>query len=139
MSGLVEIVLDCAHAAPQAKFWAAALGWRVRPYDDAEVARLAALGLTPQLDPTVAVDSPDGSLVLFCVEVPEVKTVKNRMHLDVRIRDREHFDRLLHSGARILARRTDRIVLADPEGNEFCAVGPIVGEDIHMARRREAI
>lgn len=123
MGGLAEIVLDCAHAAPQAKFWAAALGWRVRPYDDAEVARLAARGLSPQTDPTVAVDAPDGSLVLFCVEVPEPKMTKNRMHLDVRIRDQEHFDQLLGMGARILSTHETWIVLADPEGNEFCAVG----------------
>lgn len=138
MNGLVEIVLDCAHSAPQARFWATALNWRVRPYDDAEIARLAARGLTPQTDPTVAVDAPDRSLVLFCVEVPEPKTGKNRMHLDVRIRDREHFDQLINMGARILARRQDRIVVADPEGNEFCAVGEWVREDLHMAHREEA-
>src|SRR5262249_55802154 len=68
MSHLVEIVLDCRHASKLARFWEAALGWRIRPYDEAEVARLAALGLTPESDPTVAIDSPDGSLVFFLHE-----------------------------------------------------------------------
>jgi Glyoxalase-like domain len=81
MSGLVGIVLDCRHASKLARFWEAALGWRIRPYDEAEVARLAALGLTPETDSMVAIDSPDGSLVFFLQEVPEPKTVKNRMHV----------------------------------------------------------
>jgi hypothetical protein len=62
MSGLVGIVLDCRQASTLARFWRAALGWQIRPYDDAEVARLGALGLTPETDPMVAIDSPDGSL-----------------------------------------------------------------------------
>src|SRR5579875_1362421 len=126
MDGLAEIVLDCTRAAAQAKFWATALGWRVRAYDDAEIARLAALGLTPQTDPSVAVDAPDHSLVLFCTTVPEQKTVKNRMHVDVRIRDKDHFAELLEMGARILSEHERWIVMADPEGNEFCAVGSFI-------------
>jgi hypothetical protein len=39
--GLAAIVLDCRHAPPLARFWAEALGWAVRPYAAAEVARLA--------------------------------------------------------------------------------------------------
>ena len=70
MSGLVGIVLDCRHAAKLARFWQAALGWRIRPYDEAEVARLAARGLTPDTDPMVAIDSPDGSLVFFLQRSP---------------------------------------------------------------------
>ncbi len=121
---LVSIVLDCQRAAPLARFWAAALGWQVRAYDDAEVARLAGLGLTPDTDPTVAVDAPDGSLELFCVEVPERKTTKNRMHLDIRVRDREHYGQLRAMGARVLDRRDDWILMADPEDHEFCIVNP---------------
>jgi hypothetical protein len=61
---LTAIVLDCREAAPLARFWAEALGWAVRAYDEAEVARLASLGYTPQTDPSVAVDAPDGSVTL---------------------------------------------------------------------------
>ena len=42
MNGPVAIVLDCRHASKLAQFWQAALSWRVRPYDEAEIARLAA-------------------------------------------------------------------------------------------------
>jgi Glyoxalase-like domain len=124
MTGLVEIVLDCRHASKLARFWEAVLGWQIRPYNEAEVARLAALGLTPETDPTVAIDSLDGSLVFFLQEVPEPKTVKNRMHVDIRLRDRAHLDELLRLGATVMSEHDGWRVLADPEGNEFCAKHP---------------
>jgi hypothetical protein len=124
MNHLVEIVLDCRRASKLARFWEAALGWRIRPYDEAEVARLAALGLTPETDPTVAIDSPDGSLVFFLQEVPESKAVKNRMHVDIRLRDGTHLEELLRLGATVVSEHDGWRVLADPEGNEFCAKQP---------------
>jgi hypothetical protein len=124
LSSLRAVVLDCRRAAPLAQFWAEALGWGVRPYDDDEIERLAARGLTPETDPTVAVDAPDGSLTLFCVEVPEPKRGKNRMHLDVSLPDSE-LERLLAMGASVVERMPDWTVMADPEGNEFC-VFPVV-------------
>jgi Glyoxalase-like domain len=124
MSGLVEIVLDCRFAAKLARFWEAALGWRIRPYDEAEIAKLAALGLTPETDPAVAIDSPDGSLVFFLQEVPEPKTGKNRMHVDIRLRDWAHLDELLRLGATVMSEHDGWWVLADPEGNEFCVKCP---------------
>ena len=123
MSGLAAIVIDCEHAAPLAKFWSLALGWPIRPYDQAEIERLAAMGHTPETDPTVAIDSPDG-LSVFCVEVPEPKVVKNRVHLDIRVRDRAHFDQLIQLGAQVLTERESWVVMADPEGNEFDVVDP---------------
>ena len=124
MSGIEGIVLNCRHAAELARFWQAALGWRIRPYDEAEVARLAARGLTPETDPMVAIDSPDGSLVFFLQEVPEPKAVQNRMHVDVRLRDPAHLDELLRLGATVISEHGNRRILADPEGNEFCATYP---------------
>ena len=124
MSGLVGIVLDCRHASKLARFWEAALGWQIRPYDEAEVARLAALGLTPETDPMVAIDSPDGSLVFHLQEVPEPRATKNRMHVDVRLRDQAHLDELLRLGATVLSEQDGWMVLADPEGNEFCVPNP---------------
>ena len=121
MSSLEGIVLDCRHAARLARFWEVALGWRIRPYDGAEIARLAARGLTPATDPMVAVDAPGGSLVFFLQEVPEPKTAKNRMHLDIRLRDRTHLNELLALGATVVSEQENWLVLADPEGNEFCA------------------
>ena len=121
MSGLVGIVLDCRHASELARFWEAVLGWGIRPYDEAEVARLTALGLTPETDPMVAIDSPDGSLTFFLQEVPEPKTVKNRMHVDIRLRDQAHLDQLLAMGATVLSEHDGWRTMADPEGNEFDA------------------
>jgi len=113
---LAAIVLDCRHAAPQARFWAAALGWQIRPYDDAEIARLAGLGRTPETDASVAVDSPDGSVTFWCTEVPEPKSVKNRMHLDLRASDP---GALIELGARVVAEQDGWTTYLDPEGNEF--------------------
>jgi Glyoxalase-like domain len=124
MLGLRAIVIDCERAAPLARFWSLALGWPIRPYDQAEIERLAANGRTPETDPTVAIDSPDGTLSVFCVEVPEQKAVKNRVHLDIRVRDRAQFDELVQQGARILTERESLVVMADPEGNEFCVLDP---------------
>jgi hypothetical protein len=124
MSHLVGIVLDCRHASNLARFWEVALGWRIRPYDQAEIDRLAALGLTPQTDPMVAIDSPDGSLVFFLQSVPEPKTVKNRVHVDVRLRNEAHLEELLRLGATVISEHDGWRVLADPEGNEFCASQP---------------
>jgi hypothetical protein len=58
------------------------------------------------------------------VPVPEPKTVKNRVHWDVTAPD---VDALVERGARVLRSPDDEInwtVLADPEGNEFCAFPP---------------
>jgi hypothetical protein len=117
---LTAIVLDCREAAPLARFWAEVLGWAVRPYDEAEVARLASLGYTPETDPSVAVDAPDGSLTLFCQKVPEPRTVKNRMHLDLRPASSVEWDRLLALGATVREEHPEWTTMADPEGNEFC-------------------
>ena len=61
-------------------------------------------------------------IVWFC-EVPEPKTVKNRVHWDVRLVDTT-IEGLLDAGASLLRPKDDEIqwwVMADPEGNEFCA------------------
>ncbi|CAM3486180.1 VOC family protein [Occultella aeris] len=120
MATLREIVIDCRDAPALARFWAAALdGYEVRAYDDAEVARLAGLGLTPETDPTVAVDGPGPTL--FLQQVPEAKTVKNRVHVDLSASDRSaEVVRLVDLGARVVAQQDGWTVLGDPEGNEFC-------------------
>jgi len=120
MPRLKEIVVDCESASRQARFWAAAVdGYDVRPYDKAEIERLAAQGLTPETDPAVMVDGPSGSLCFQ--EVGERKLGKNRVHLDLISDDRSgDVDRLLSLGAHVLSEHEDHIVLGDPEGNEFC-------------------
>ncbi len=127
------IVLDCHDAAPLARFWASALGWRVAPYDEEELARLASQGVfDPEEDPTVMVEPPEDSdlPVLFLVEVPEEKIVKNRMHLDIQADgDLEaEVERLEELGARIRNWAEGDggmwCVMLDPEGNEFCVMPP---------------
>jgi Glyoxalase-like domain len=122
MAGLRDIVVDCSRAAPLARFWAAALdGYDVRPYDEAEIARLAGLGYTPDTDPTVAVDGPGPTL--FFQEVPEPKPAKNRLHLDLSAPDRRaETERLVALGASVFKEYESHTTLLDPEGNEFCVL-----------------
>ena len=57
----------------------------------------------------------------FFQRVPESKTVKNRVHLDLRCADlAAEGDRLVDLGARVEASYGDHVTLADPEGKEFC-------------------
>lgn len=122
MSGrLKEIVFDCRHAAPLARFWAAVLeGYAVRAYDDEEIARLAALGLTPETDPVVMVDGPGPTL---CFHEIERGRVQGRIHLDVEVLDRAgERARVLGLGASVVREAEGYTVMADPEGNHFCLV-----------------
>jgi hypothetical protein len=124
MAAFGELVFDCRHPASLARFWAAALdGYQVAPYDDAELARLRAMGVDdPEDDPSVLVEPVAGNGPrLWFTRVPEPKTVKNRVHLDLRAADVDaEAGRLVGLGARVLETVEDWVVLADPEGGEFC-------------------
>jgi hypothetical protein len=125
---LRDVVVDCGHPASLARFWAAALdGYAVAPYDEAELARLRAKGIFDvEDDPMVVVEPADGDgpRLLFQL-VPEPKTVKNRVHLDVGADDpRAELSRLTALGARLLADNDSFLVMADIEDNEFCICGP---------------
>ena len=125
MARLRDIVLDCRHPASLARFWAAALdGYAVAPYDTDELDRLRSQGVfDPEDDPTVLVEGPDGAPSLWFQRVPEPKVAKNRVHLDLVGREGE-LDRLLSLGASVVLRQPEWVVLADPEGNEFCLMDP---------------
>jgi hypothetical protein len=126
VSRLIEIVVDCHDPAAQATFWAAVLGYQVMDSDGhaVEIApwEQEPAGLVEQ------VRQAPGVPTLVFVPVPEGKTVKNRLHLDVSPIDRSQeaeVERLIGLGARHAdvgqgARRW--VVLADPEGNEFCVL-----------------
>ncbi|SCK34185.1 Glyoxalase-like domain-containing protein [Streptomyces sp. WMMB 714] len=139
----IQITVDCADPAALSAFWAEALGYRLQDpppgYDTWDQA-LEALGVPPEKrnDASAVVD-PDGSGPrLFFQRVPEGKQVKNRVHLDVRAAPglegearmaalEEAAERLLAHGAVRLARHEPDpplgagfIIMADPEGNEFC-------------------
>src|SRR4051812_16593285 len=115
-STLRNITVDCSDALALARFWAEALGWNVYHDDDPEVL----------VAPTFPLRG-DGPTMLF-IPVPEGRTVKNRVHVDLQPTDRtrdEEVARLLELGAAVVEdHRTDDglgwVWLADPEGNDFC-------------------
>jgi hypothetical protein len=120
---LRDIVVDCTHPASLARFWAAVLdGYAVAPYDQAELERLRANGIDdPEDDPTVLMTAGDDQPRFFFARVPEPKTVKNRVHVDLRAGDHAtELARLTGLGARVVADLDAWTVLEDPEGNEFC-------------------
>jgi hypothetical protein len=120
---LRDIVFDSSHPASIARFWARALdGYAIAPYDDAELERLRGLGFNgPEDDPTVLVEAGTDALPrLWFQLVPEPRTVKNRVHLDLTCDDVDaEGARLVELGARVLTRHESWVTLADPEGNEF--------------------
>jgi len=121
-SRLAVIVIDAVRPQPIADFWCSVLGWQIID-QDAEVITIAAADRSwPMID---------------IVAVPESKIIKNRLHFDLRadgVSTAEELERLLQLGAR----RVDIgqppdvswVVLADPEGNEFCLLSRTVQEVI---------
>jgi glyoxalase superfamily protein len=120
MATIKDIVVDCKNAAPLARFWAALLDdYDVRPYTDEDIASLAKEGLTPETDPVVFVDGP-GPNICF-QQVPETKTTKNRLHIELMSGDRAtEVQSALGLGASIYYEGDGWTTLQDPEGNEFC-------------------
>jgi Glyoxalase-like domain len=118
-SRLRDICFDCADHHRVARFWAEVLGYTVRPGAPGETA-----------DNSVAIESTDGSPRIWYNKVPEPKLVKNRVHIDINLPDGAEMERLHRLGARALQEiRDDRgrlkwTIMADPEGNEFCAFPP---------------
>ncbi|ALE06811.1 glyoxalase [Arthrobacter sp. ERGS1:01] len=112
-----SISVDSADPAPLARFWQAALGWRITEEDADEVV----------LEPPAG--SPEDGVVpdLLFLRVPEAKAGKNRLHLDLRPADQAaEVARLEALGARRVdigqGTSVTWVVLADPEGNEFCVL-----------------
>ena len=89
---LRSIVIDCEKPAPLARFWAAVLEYRVRPYSEADLQQLRRQGISdPEDDPSVAIEPEDEreraeKPNVWFEKVPEGKVVKNRVHLDVNLR-----------------------------------------------------
>jgi predicted enzyme related to lactoylglutathione lyase len=119
-SRIAVISIDAAQPRLVADFWRRVLGWQVIEEDGSVISIAAQDGSWPTID---------------VVAVPEKKTVKNRLHFDVRadgISTADELERLLSLGAR----RTDVgqgadatwVVLSDPEGNEFCLLSRSVEE-----------
>ena len=124
MAGIRDIVIDALDPPRLARFWAQALdGYSVRAYDSAELDRLAALGLTPDTDPAVALDGPGPTIFLQLTH--QTKTARNRAHLDLGcVSPADEVERLQKLGAQIRDVCADHTVMLDPEGNEFCVRHP---------------
>lgn len=134
----VQVAVDCKDPHALVRFWAQATGMEVEDHHD-QIVEMVAGGYADDAD-TVEIDgrkawatasacrSADGSLPrLLFQQVPEPKTVKNRWHLDLYLRDGDRdalIDRLIALGATRLWDGQQGphswVTLADPEGNEFC-------------------
>ncbi|MFH5821671.1 VOC family protein [Georgenia sp. AZ-5] len=119
-SAIAALAVDAHDPRRVADFWTAALGWEIVEDGDEGVSIAPADRSLPAID---------------FLPVPEPKTVKNRLHLDIRAdgtSQAEEVERLLGLGAT----RADVgqgpdvtwVVLADPEGNEFCVLSRSVQE-----------
>src|SRR3569833_310945 len=120
MGRLRKIVNDTDQPATQAQNRAAAdEGYAVRPYDDAEIARLATLGLTPETDRFVLIDGPGP--IICCQQRSGPRLERNLIHLDLASRDRPaEIAGLTSLGATFWYEESHFTVLRDPEGNQFC-------------------
>lgn len=112
IGSLHEIVVDCANPIALARFWQALIGGEV----DIES------------DDWVALDGDDDGFYIGFQRVPERKSGKNRIHLDVVVDD---LDRSVDEAEQLGARKLGGVVdeengpfqiMADPEGNEFCFI-----------------
>ncbi|WP_205471489.1 VOC family protein [Nocardioides sp. SYSU D00038] len=111
--------IDCHDAYALSEWWREVLGYVTLPDDPNEAG-----------DEECFIQDPESGHALLFIQVPDTKTVKNRLHLDLRprtaARDAE-LEVLVAHGAEVLADHrgihgpgTGWVVLGDPEGNEFC-------------------
>jgi predicted enzyme related to lactoylglutathione lyase len=118
-SSILNATFDSSDAESQARFWSAALAL---PWRKEEM---------PGNPYWLVGDADHAAVRLVFVEVVEAKTTKNRVHLDLFLNEGSQEDELLRLqalGARVIDDRRDAspggwVVMADPEGNEFCLEG----------------
>jgi hypothetical protein len=121
-SKFTELAIDCADPGGLARFWCSVLDYEVQDEDDG----IVTIGspMVPEGKNRVGPVPP----TLTFAHVPEGKTVKNRLHLDVNPTDREQDEEVrrlldLVPGTPTSAKAIESwVVLADPEGNEFCVL-----------------
>ncbi len=137
----IQVVFDAAEPAKLAEFWELALGYVPQPPPEGFATWEDfghSIGMPEEQfgDQTAIVDPSGAGPRVYIQRVPEGKTAKNRMHLDVRVAGpelrgdermrlvEEHVTRLVEAGATIAWREDDlrgkAVVMRDPEGNEFC-------------------
>jgi hypothetical protein len=139
----IQITIDSADPHAQADWWAETLGWIVEPVDEGFLDEMLAAGYAAESDiiehrgarvwkdgaavcKADQLQRKDRMRVLF-QPVPESKTVKNRVHLDIHLTDADKDSTrasLESRGARFLYQGSQGplvwYTMADPEGNEFC-------------------
>jgi Glyoxalase-like domain len=137
----IQVVFDAAEPGKLAEFWALALGYVFEPPPEGfqtweDFGRSIGLPEEEFGAQAAVIDPADEGPRLYFQRVPEGKTAKNRVHLDVQVAGRgvrgeerkrlvsEKVEQLVQAGAS-LAWETDdvrgsAVVLRDPEGNEFC-------------------
>jgi len=138
-----QVTFDCKEPHVLADWWAQALGWEVESQDAEFIRSMIDQGFATEADTAThkgnlvwktgaAVVHPEdepgpGRRRLYFEQVPEPKTVKNRVHLDVRVgadRVEAEVERLKGIGGTYLYRGEQGphwwITMADPEGNELC-------------------
>ncbi len=138
----IQVVIDCSDPPRLAEFWAAALNYVLQPppqgFDSWEEFA-EKIGIPPEDHDRLAavVDPKRGKPRILFQKVPETKTVKNRVHLDIDIAPgvafgseerkaaaRARSEQLTARGAALLREVNEPagwwLVMADPEGNEFC-------------------
>ncbi|NED05659.1 VOC family protein [Streptomyces sp. SID6648] len=119
-----ELAIDCADPLALARFWCSVLDYEVQGVEEGE--EVVSIG-PPSVPEGKNRPGPVPPALTFA-RVPEGKTVKNRLHIDVNPTDREQdeeVERLLALGARRADVGQDGaswVVLTDPEGNEFCVL-----------------
>jgi len=119
-SRIAALAIDAQQPRVVADFWCAVLGWQVIDVDE----------------DGISIGPHDSSWpVMDVLSVPEPKTAKNRLHLDLRAdgpSTAEELQRLMDLGARRVdvgqGPDVSWVVLADPEGNEFCLLARSVQE-----------
>ncbi len=125
-----SVVIDSHDIAAQARWWAGVLDWQIVFEADDEVA-IAPRHVTEETLRTTPWEQVGPGLIF--VPVPEGKAVKNRLHIDLapQLDDDQGAmtDSLIAAGAtRVNVGQNDDevtwVVLADPEGNEFCVLSP---------------
>jgi|SRR6478752_7525723 len=122
------VVVDCRDVTAQARWWAEVLDWRIAYEADDEMVIVHPSAFDESRD--IALDERVPGLVF--VPVPEGKTVKNRLHIDLAPRADDdqaaEVARLEGLGAKQVnvgqGAEASFVVLADPEGNEFCVLSP---------------
>lgn len=138
MAAKIDLTLDCANAQLLADFWKAALGYIDEPPPAPFKTReewLAQFDLPEddsEDDGAWLCDPDDVGPRLSILKVSEPKTAKNRLHIDVRVpghgsagerwaRIKAESERLVRAGGAVLQEFDGHhVVMADPEGNEFC-------------------